>query len=195
VRKLKIFSHVSLDGVMQHSTDENGFPFDGWTGAYRSPEGMTLSLALHGESFDLVLGRRTYDAWSTFWPKAPSSPFSDRLNAATKYVATHRKTGLEWGPYEVLAPDPIEGIRRLKSGEGRDLVISGSSTLTSAVLGAGLADEVALAIYPVFLGTGKRLFAEGTAAQALERISTQTTSTGITLNHYKVVGPLKTAKS
>jgi dihydrofolate reductase len=191
MRKLKIFSHVSLDGVMQHSADDDGFPYNGWTAPYRSPEGMEMTLAQHGTNFDLVLGRRTYDAWSGFWPKAPSGPFADRLNAATKHVATHRPTGLAWGPVELLGPDVVEGIRRLKSQAGRDLVLSGSSTLTSLVLAEGLADEVVLAIYPVLLGTGKRFFAEGTPARVFELVSTQTTPTGVILNAYKVTGPLK----
>jgi dihydrofolate reductase len=192
MRTLKIFSHISLDGVMQHSADDDGFPYNGWTAPYRSPEGMEMTLAQHGTTFDLVLGRRTYDAWSGFWPKQ-SGPFADRLNAAKKYVVTHRPTGLQWGPWEVLGPDLVEEIRRIKSQDGPGLVVSGSSTLTSLFLAEGLADEVVLAIYPVLLGTGKRIFAEGTAARALELVSTQRTSTGITLNAYKVTGPLKAA--
>jgi dihydrofolate reductase len=193
LRKLKIFAHMSLDGVMQVSADDDGFPYGDWSGPYRTPEGRNMTLALHGTNFDLVLGRRTYDAWSGFWPKAPSSPFADRLNSATKYVATHRPTGLEWGPFEVLGPDVVEGIRRLKSQSGPDLVLSGSSTLTSLVLAEGLADEVVLAVYPVLLGTGKRFFADGTPARIFEHVSTQTTPTGVLLNAYKVTGPLKTA--
>src|SRR5437660_7406370 len=102
---------------------------------------------------------RTYDIWSGFWPKAPSSPMADRLNAATKYVATHRPESPEWGPFEGLGPDIVEGIRRIKSQDGRNLILSGSSTLTSTPLEHGLADEVLLAVYPLLLGTGKRLFA------------------------------------
>ena len=193
MRKLKIFSHISLDGVMQHSADENAFPYAAWTGPYRTPEGMAMTLAAHGERFDLVLGRRTYDAWSGFWPKAPKGPFPDRLNAATKYVATHRPTGLEWGPAEALGPDVVAGIRRIKAQAGPDLVLSGSSSLTSLALAEGLADEVILALYPVFLGTGKRFFAEGTAAQRLELVQTGTTPTGVVLNTYKATGPFQTA--
>lgn len=191
MRKLKIFSHVSLDGVMQHTDDDDGFPYNGWTAAYRSPEGMEMTLAQHGTDFDLVLGRRTYDAWSTFWPKAPSGPFADRLNSATKHVVTHRPTGLEWGPFKVIGGDVVEGIRRLKTEKGRDLVLSGSSTLISMVLEHGLADEVVLAVYPVLIGTGKRFFAAGTPGRALELVSTHSTPTGIVLNAYKAVGPLK----
>ena len=101
MRKLKSFEHISLDGVIQ-SSGEDDFPYSDWTAPYRTPAGRDVVLAMHGESFDLLLGRRTYDLWSGFWPKAPSSPMSDRLNAATKYVATHRPESLEWGPFEGL---------------------------------------------------------------------------------------------
>jgi dihydrofolate reductase len=149
-------------------------------------------MAAHGESFDLVLGRRTYDMWSGFWPKAPSSPIADRLNAATKYIATHRPAGLEWGPFEGLGPDIVEGIRCIKSQDGPDLILSGSSTLTSTLLENGLADEVLLVVYPILLGTGKRFFTEGTSARSLELVSTKAMPSGIIFNIYKVVGPLKT---
>jgi dihydrofolate reductase len=92
--------------------------------------------------------------WSGFWPKAPNSPMADRLNAATEYIATHRPEGLAWGPAENLGPDIVEGIRRIKSQDGPDFILSGSSTLTSPLLEHGLADEVLLVVYPVLLGTG-----------------------------------------
>ena len=116
---------------------------------------------------------------------------ADALNAATKYVATHRPESLEWGPYEGVGPDLVEGIRRLKSQDGPDLVLSGSSTLTSTLLEHGLADEVMLAVYPVLLGTGKRFFAEGTPAHPFELVSTKAFPSGIIFNTYKVAGPLK----
>ena len=191
MRKLKIIEHISLDGVMQHSADDNNFSHGEWTTPYRSPAGRDAMVAAYGGSFDLLLGRRTYDLWSGFWPKAPSSPMADGLNAAKKYVATHRRESLAWGPFEGLGPDIIEGIRRIKSQEGPNLILAGSSTLTSPVLEHGLADEVLLAVYPVLLGTGKRFVAEGTPARAFELISTQTSPTGVLLNHYKVNGPLK----
>lgn len=193
MRNLKLIEHISLDGVMQNSTDDNGFPYHDWTAAYRTPAGRDMVLAAHGDSFDLVLGRRTYDLWSGFWPKVQNNPMADRLNAATKYVATHRPESLEWGPFEVIGPDVAEGLRRLKSQDGRTLVLSGSSTLTSTVLEHGLADEVVLLVYPALLGTGKRLFAQGTPAQALELVGTQTTPTGIIMCEYKARGPMKTA--
>ncbi len=193
MRKLKIIEHISLDGVIQHSADGGAFPYSDWSAPYRTPAGRDLVMAAHGERFDLLLGRRTYDIWSGFWPEAPSSPMGDRINAATKYVATHRPENLHWGPFEGVGPDIVDGIRRIKSQDGPGLILSGSSTLTSTVLERGLADEVVLIVSPVLLGTGKRFFAEGTPARSLELVSTQATPSGVILSTYKVAGPLKAA--
>ena len=192
MRKLKIMEHISLDGVIQHSADDDHFPYSDWTGPYRTPAGRDALLAAYGERFDLLLGRRTYDIWSGFWPKSPSSPTADRLNAATKYVATHRPESLEWGPFEGVGPDIVSGLRRIKSQGDRDLVLWGSSTLTSTLLEHGLADEVLLLVYPVLLGKGKRFFAEGTSARSFALVSTQAFPSGIIFTTYKVAGPLKT---
>ena len=191
MRKLKIIEHVSLDGVIQHSADGDGFPYSDWTAPYRSPAGRDAVLAAQGERFDLLLGRRTYDIWSEFWPKAPSNPMSDGLNAATKYIATHRPESLEWGPVEGLGPDIVEGVLRIKSQQGPDLVLWGSSTLIPTLLEQGLADEVLLIVYPVVLGTGKRFFAEGTPARAFELIRSEAFASGIVFSTYKAAGPLK----
>lgn len=191
MRRLRIIEHISLDGVIQHSDDGDGFPWSDWTAPYRSPAGRDAMLAAYGGSFDLLLGRRTYDIWSGFWPKAPGSPMADALNAATKYVATHRPESLEWGPCEGLGPDVVEGVRRVKAQDGPDLVLSGSSTLTSTLLEHGLADEVLLAVYPVLLGTGKRAFADGAPPRAFELVTTQAFPTGILFTTYKAAGSLK----
>ena len=191
MRKLKIFEHISLDGVIQHSADDGDFPYSDWTASYRSPTGIEAVLAAQGESFDLLLGRRTYDIWSGYWPKAPSSPMSDALNAATKYVATHRPESLEWGPFEGLGPDVVEDIRRIKSQNGPDLIVWGSSTLTSTLLEHGLADEILLLVYPVLVGQGKRFFTEGTPACVFDLASTKAFPSGIVMNAYKAAGPLK----
>jgi dihydrofolate reductase len=191
MRKLKIMEHVSLDGVIQ-SSGEDDFPYADWTAPYRTPEGRDEVFAAHGGRFDLLLGRRTYDMWSGFWPKAPSSPMADGLNAATKYVVTHRPESLEWGPFEGLGPDIVESIQRIKSQAGPDLVLWGSSTLTSTVLEHGLADEAMLIVYPVLLGTGKRLFAKGTPPRSFELVSTKAMPSGIILSAYRFNGPLKT---
>ena len=192
MRKLKIMEHISLDGVIQHSDDDDGFPYADWTAPYRTPAGREAILAAYGTRFDLLLGRRTYDIWSGFWPEAPSSPMADGLNAATKHVATHRPESLAWGPFVGLGPDLVAGVRRIKSHDGPDLVLSGSSTLTSALLEHGLADEVLLVVYPVLLGTGKRLFAEGTPPRAFELAGSNALPSGVILTTYKATGSLKT---
>jgi dihydrofolate reductase len=191
MRKLKIIEHISLDGVIQHSADGDDFPYSDWTAPYRSPAGRDALLAAQGERFDLLLGRRTYDIWSGYWPKAPSSPMADGINAATKHVVTHRPESLEWGPFKGIGPDLVAGVRRIKSENGPDIILWGSSTLTSTLLERGVADEVVLAVYPVLLGTGKRLFADGTPAHSFELVSTIATPSGVLLNRYKVIGPLK----
>jgi dihydrofolate reductase len=190
MRKLKLTEHISLDGIIQHSADDNSFQYPDWTTPYRTPAGRDALLAAYGERFDVLLGRRTYDLWASTWPHAPGSPMADRINAATKYVATHRHDSLTWGPAEGVGPDLVEAIRRIKSQDGPDIILSGSSTLTTALLEHQLADELLLIVYPVLLGTGKRLFAEGAPARAFELASTSTTSTGIIINAYRFVGPL-----
>ncbi|MET3474192.1 dihydrofolate reductase family protein [Variovorax atrisoli] len=190
MRKLKIMEHVSLDGVIQ-SSGEDGFPYADWTVPYRTPAGRDEVLAAHGQRFDLLLGRRTYDMWSDYWPKAPAGPMADGLNAATKFVVTHRPESLAWGPFEAVGADVVEGVRRIKSQAGPDLVLWGSSTLTSTLLAQGLADEVMLIVYPVLVGTGKRLFAQGTPGRAFELVGTKTTPSGLLLNTYKLAGALK----
>jgi dihydrofolate reductase len=112
---------------------------------------------------------------------------ADGINAATKYIATHRPESL----FEGLGPDIVQGVRRIKSQDGPDLTLSGSSTLTSTLLEHGLADEVLLIVYPVLLGTGKRFFAEGTPPRSFDLASTKAFQSGI-IRTYKVAGPLKT---
>jgi dihydrofolate reductase len=114
------------------------------------------------------------------------------LNAATKYVATRRPDSLGWGPADGLGPDIVEGIRRIKAKAGPDLIVWGSSTLTPVLLEQGLADEVMLLAFPVLLGTGKRLFAEGTPPRELKLVGTKAVSSGVIISTYRPNGPLRT---
>lgn len=189
-RTIRILEHISLDGVIQHENG-GGFLHGGWTLAYRTPEGLEAVTEAQGSSFDLLLGRRTYDAWASFWPKAGDTPIANRLNAATKYVATHRPESLEWGPARALGSDLVEGIQTAKTTDGPDLVVWGSSTLTSLLLEQGLADEVVLIVYPILLGRGTRFFSDRTDPRELAFVSSRSTPTGVLLNSYKCVGPLR----
>lgn len=196
MRKIRIFEHVSLDGVI--SPGERGeygddFAHGGWTAPYRSPGGAALVLEAQGPRFDLLLGRRTYDLWAGYWPKAGRSPMADPLNAATKYVATHRPETLTWGPVGNLGADAMAGIRAVKDQEGPDLIVWGSATLASALLGQGLVDELVLIVYPVLLGRGLRFFPDSAAPRELALVSSKATPTGLLFNTYRCVGPLRGA--
>jgi dihydrofolate reductase len=190
MRKIRIMEHISLDGVIQHDND-NGFPYGDWTAPYRSPAGRAAVAEAQGSRFDLLLGRRTYDAWAGYWPTAGDNPMANALNAATKYVATHRPESLAWGPAQGLGADILAGIRRVLATDGPDLLVWGSSTLTSVLLEAGLVDEVVLLVYPVLLGAGKRFFSDTAGARELAFVGSRATATGVLLNTYRPVGPLR----
>jgi dihydrofolate reductase len=191
MRKIKIMEHTSLDGVIQPAGD-NEFANGGWSTPYRTPAGAAALAEVQGASIDLLLGRRTYDLWAGFWPKMKGGPFADSLNAATKYVATHRPEGLAWGPVGDLGQDALTGIRRLKLTDGPDLIVWGSSTLTPMLLEQGLVDEVVLIIYPILLGRGKRWFSDSADPRQLALVNTKSTPSGVVLNTYRYVGALRT---
>jgi dihydrofolate reductase len=194
MRKLKIIEHISLDGVISPGgrNEDNDYAHGGWTAPYRTAAGAEAVAEAQGKGFDLLLGRRTYDLWASFWPTVKNGPFADGLNAATKYVATHRPDSLGWGPVEDLGADIMAGVRRIKSKDGPDLIVWGSSTLTSVLLEQGLVDEVVLIVYPVLLGRGKLFFSESADPRELAFISTKATSTGVLINTYRHVGSLRT---
>ena len=195
MRQIRIFEHISLDGVISprgQGDDGDDYADGGWTAPYRSAAGAAALAEAQGTGFDLLLGRRTYDIWARFWPKVKDGPFAGSLNAATKYVATHRAENLAWGPVGDLGADVMEGVRRVKSMDGPDLIVYGSSTLTSVLLEQGLADEVVLIVYPVLLGLGKRFFSDNADPRELALVRTKATPTGVLMNTYRHVGSLRT---
>ncbi len=189
MRKIRIMEHVSLDGVISPPGDSD-FAQGGWSAPYRTPGGAAALAEAQGTSFDLLLGRRTYDLWAAYWPTVKGGPFADGLNAATKYVATHRPESLGWGPVGNLGTDVIAGVRRIRSTDGPDLIVWGSSTLTSVLLEQGLVDEVVLVVYPVLLGQGKRFFSDRADPRELALVSTKATPSGVLINTYRHVGSL-----
>ena len=199
MRKIRIIEHISLDGVIQAPGGRNeggdDYAHGGWTAPYRSAAGAEAVAAAQGTSFDLLLGRRTYDIFAGYWPKVENGRLADGLNAATKYVATHRPDSLGWGPVGDLGADIMEGVRGVKSKDGPDLIVWGSSTLTSVLLGQGLVDEVVLIVYPVLLGRGKRFFSDSADPRELALVSTKALSSGVLMNTYRHVGSLRTESS
>jgi len=188
MRKIRIFEHISLDGVIEHDGD---YTYGAWTIPYRSPAGAAMLFEAYGPNFDLLLARHTYDVLSNFWPNAGDFPMANAINAATKYIATHRPDSLAWGPVKNLGENVVAAIRDLKATDGPDLIVIGSSTLTSLLLDQGLADEVVLITYPVLLGRGKRLLADSIDARELAFVDTKVTPTGLLINTYKHLGSLK----
>lgn len=197
MRKLRIIEHISLDGVIQApggKNEDGDYPYGGWSAPYDDPELGKAIVAAHSEHFDLLLGRRTYDIWSGFWPTAGNNPFANSLNAATKFVATHRPDSLKWGPVERFGPDIAAGVRNIKAKNGPDLILWGSSTLTPVLIEHALADEVMLLTYPVLLGKGKRFFFDGASPRELALVSSKAGSSGVIMNVYKPSGPLRTGE-
>jgi dihydrofolate reductase len=192
MRKLMLCEHVSLDGVIAPGGRHEGSDYSngGWTAPYRSAAGAQAVADAYGK-YDLLLGRRTYDLFASYWPTVKGGPFADGLNAATKYVATHRPESLTWGPLGNLGTDVMKGIRDVKATDGPNLMVCGSSTLTSVLLEQGLVDEVLLMVYPVLLGPGKRFFSDSADPRELALVSTQATPTGVILNMYRYVGSLQ----
>jgi dihydrofolate reductase len=185
MRKLRIFEHISLDGVIQLGGDTDGdFQYGDWTAPYRSSAGAQAVAEAQGKRFDLLLGRRTSDIFSGYWPKQ-SGPIADGLNAATKYVATHRPESLGWGPARGLGGDIGAGVHAAKATDGPDLLVWGSSTLTPVLFDQGLVDELVLLVYPVLLGRGKKLFPERLDAREFALVDTQALATGVLMNTYR----------
>ena len=197
MRKIRIIEHVSLDGVVQSpgapGEDTDGdFEYGGWAVPHSDPAVGETIVAAHGKAFDLLLGRHTYDIFAGYWPKIRNNPMADSLNAATKYVATHEPDSLAWGPVEDLGPDVVEGVRGVKSKDGPDLIVWGSSTLTPVLLENGLVDEVILLVCPILLGQGKRIFSDSADPRELLLISTTAAASGVLMNTYRYVGALRT---
>ncbi len=156
MRKIRIFEHTSLDGVIEH--DKTTHTADGRR-SYRTPAGSwRCCWKYKAKAFDMLLSRETYDEFLGYWPNAGDFPMANAINASTKYVVTHNPESLEWGPVKGSGGNIIEEVRNLRSTDGPDLIITGSISLTAVLLDAGLIDEVILIVYPVLLGRGKRPF-------------------------------------
>lgn len=196
MRKIRIIEHVSLDGVIQGpggpgEDRENGFEHGGWAFPHGSQEGGAAIDKAHGKSFDLLLGRKTYDIFAGYWP-GQAGPMADSLNGARKFVATHRPESLDWGPVEGLGLDLVAGLRRVKEVEGPDLIVWGSSSLIPILIAGGLAEEVVLLIVPVMIGRGKRLFSDIAQPSELKLIASKATPSGVVISTYKPAGAMRT---
>src|SRR5213082_2642116 len=190
--KVVVFMNLTLDGVMQAPArpDEDrrgGFEHGGWATPYATMEGAEVSMAYSGA---LLLGRRTYEDFYTVWPNRTDNPFTAVLNNTQKYVAsTTLSEQLPWSNSTLLKGDAAEAVARLKEESGKDLVVLGSGELVQSLMRRNLVDEYVLLIHPLVLGTGRRLFAEGSPTTALRFVNSKTATTGVVIATYRAAEP------
>ena len=197
MRQLLLTTFLSLDGVMQApggpgEDDDNGFTHGGWTVNYWDERmGEVMDTAM-GKPFDLVLGRKTYDIFAAHWPNASEEDGAKPLNEATKYVASRGRPALSWERSELLEGDVVEAVTALKQQDGPDLQVHGSGNLAQTLIRAGLIDRYRLWVFPVLLGAGKRLFADGTVPAGLTLVDSVVSTTGVVIGTYEPAGELVT---
>ncbi len=189
MRQLIVNTFLTLDGVMQApgGPDEDrdgGFEHGGWSVGYWDDQMQQTMGELMGKPFDLVLGRKTYEIFAAHWPHT-DEPGADVLNNATKHVASTTLTELEWQNSHLIEGDVPSGIRALKEQDGPELQVHGSGDLIQTLLEHDLIDELRLLTFPLALGTGKRLFAEGTMPAGFEVTRSQVSSTGVVMASYR----------
>jgi dihydrofolate reductase len=197
MRSLIVSTFLTLDGVMQapggpEEDDSNGFTEGGWSVNYWDEQmGKVMGEAM-STPFDLVLGRKTYDIFAAYWPNASEEQGAKPLNDATKYVASRSQPALEWDRSVLIEGDAAEGIAALKKEDGPELQVHGSGNLIQTLMRHSLVDEYRLWVFPVVLGSGQRLFADGTIPSGLKLVDNKVSTTGVVIGTYEPAGDLVT---
>ncbi|MFD6415627.1 dihydrofolate reductase family protein [Streptomyces sp. NPDC060194] len=193
--KLTLTQFLTLDGVHQapggpEEDTGGGFTHGGWSVPYGDGDFAAFMAEVFTRADAFLLGRRTYDLFAAHWPRVtdPDNPVAAKLNALPKYVASTTLTDPAWSGTQVLGADPVKEITALKEGPGRELQVHGSGTFAQWLLAHDLVDTLHLLTFPVVLGTGKRLFAEGGLPSAFRHTGTRTTSTGVVIGSYDLEG-------
>ena len=193
MRKVVVLEHISLDGVIQApgGPDEDtsdGFAHGGWIAPYADAMLGTLLRRQMNLPFDLLIGRKTYDIWAPYWPH--NGDAWPNVNTATKYVASNTMTSGEWQPSVFLGGDVAEEVAQIKQQPGPDLHVWGSGHLIQTLFKHELVDTFWLMIYPITLGGGKRLFAQGTIPAAFKVTESAATPNGVIVVNYERVGAI-----
>lgn len=198
MRKIVAAVFVSVDGVMQapggpEEDTDGGFKSGGWVFPYFDEAVGGVMDELFTRKFDLLLGRETYDIFAAYWPKVPADdPIGSLFNKVTKYVASRSNPKLEWAHSQSLGGDVVKSLKELKASDGPELLVQGSANLIQTLIAHDLIDEYHLLIFPILLGKGKRLFANGVSPEALKLTEQRAFPNGVTLAKYKPAGALKT---
>ena len=198
MRELIVTTFVTLDGVMQApggpgEDDSGGFAHGGWSVPYWDELMGRVVAEATSRPFAMVLGRRTYEIMAAYWPHASEEEGAKVFNDATKYVASRSRRTLEWSNSVLIEGDAAEGIARLKEGDGPELQVHGSGNLIQSLLANELVDRFRLWTFPLVLGSGKRLFAEGTIPAALTLVDSTVSTTGVVIGTYEPAGEVLTA--
>ncbi|HYG83908.1 MAG TPA: dihydrofolate reductase family protein [Verrucomicrobiae bacterium] len=197
MRKIVVFTMLTLDGVMQSpggpkEDDSNDFQYGGWSPPFADGALGEIIDKEVSEPFDMLLGAKTYsDIFAPGWPKQTGT-IADAFNKATKYVVSDKPIELPWKESVLIDGDVIAKIKALKQEDGPMLQVWGSGNLIQTLLENDLIDELRLRTFPITIGTGKRLFAEGTKPATFELIETGALSNGIIIANYRRAGELKT---
>jgi len=194
--RLTLHTFLTLDGVMQApgGPDEDtngGFTHGGWSFPYGDQESGAAVAGWFGHASAFLLGRRTYQIFASYWPTVtdPSNPIASKLNALPKYVASATLQSADWNNSALLGGDVAAEVAKLKERPGDELQVHGSGELAQALIEHDLVDEYRLMYIPVHLGSGKRLFRDGTRAAALRPIQSSVTGTGVIIASYVPDGP------
>lgn len=193
MRKLVVSTFLTLDGVMQapggpEEDPTGGFTHGGWSVNYWDDVmGQQMAEAM-SRPFDLLLGRKTYEIFAAHWPHVTDDPMAETLNSATKYVASRTLDEVEWSGSTLIKDDVAEHVARLKNEEGPEIQVHGSWNLIQTLLKHDLVDEYRLWIFPLVLGSGKRIFEDGTIAAGLKLVDSRTSSTGVLIARYERAG-------
>ncbi len=197
MRELIVSTFLTLDGVMQApggpgEDDSGGFAHGGWSVNYWDKQmGQVMGEAM-STPFDLVLGRKTYDIFAAYWPHATDEAGAKPLNDATKYVASRSQPTLEWSKSVLIKEDAAEGIAALKKADGPELQVHGSASLIQTLLRHNLVDRYRLWVFPLVIGSGKRLFSEGTIPSGLKLVDSKVSTTGVVIGTYEPAGEIVT---
>jgi dihydrofolate reductase len=195
MRKLIVQTFVTLDGVMQgpggpEEDESGGFAHGGWSVNYWDDRMGEVMGEATSRPFAMVLGRKTYDIMAAFWPDAPAEAGGEVFNEATKYVASRSHPKLEWNNSVAIEGDAAEGLAALKKEVGPELQVHGSANLIQTLLRHDLVDEYRLWVFPLVIGSGKRLFSDGTIPAGLKLVDSEVSTTGVVMGTYESAGEI-----
>jgi dihydrofolate reductase len=197
MRELIVQTFVTLDGVMQApggpgEDDSGGFAYGGWSVNYWDEQMGQVMGEATSTPFAMVLGRRTYDIMAAYWPHAGEAEGAPTFNNATKYVASRGRPTLEWSNSVLIEGDAANGIAALKKEDGPELQVHGSANLIQTLLRHDLVDQYRLWVFPLVIGSGKRLFSDGTIPSGLRLVDSKVSSTGVVMGTWEPAGEIAT---